>query len=134
MFCRHKAEMAHQSIAEHQTHPEPYIHSTLGAIFISQSTYQLVFVRWKETVARTCKTVIRTPHTVVMRHQQYLLHLQSYWLLHYSDIKTSTNLWAIIWVKPLVFRCRKMSGMTSARLSTHSRQYVFRTPCSFGSR
>lgn len=45
-----------------------------------------------------------------------------------------TDLWLMICVRPLVFRCRKISGMTSARLSTHSRQCVFNIPCSFGSK
>lgn len=43
-------------------------------------------------------------------------------------------LWPIIWMKPEVLSCRKMSGMTSARLRTHSKQYVLRTPCNFGRR
>lgn len=43
-----------------------------------------------------------------------------------------TYLCTITWMKPVVLRWRKMSGMTSARLSTHSKQWVFKMPCNFG--
>lgn len=43
------------------------------------------------------------------------------------------HLWLIIWTKPDVFSCMNTSGITSARLNTHSKQSVFKTPCSFGS-
>lgn len=49
-------------------------------------------------------------------------------------IMVRTYLWPIIWIKPFVFSCRKMSGITSARFSTHSKQCVFKMPCIFGRR
>lgn len=71
----------HKSITGHQTHSESYTHSYLGAIHTSRSTYQLVFVRWKETVERICKTVIGaqdwTPDAVVVRHQHYLARVHA---------------------------------------------------------
>lgn len=51
-----------------------------------------------------------------------------------QGIMVRAYLWPIIWMKPVVFSCRKMSGMTSARLSTHSKQCVFKMPCNFGRR
>lgn len=51
-----------------------------------------------------------------------------------GDEVMNTHLWAIIWMKPEVLSCMKISGMTSARLSTHSKQCVLKMPCSFGRR
>lgn len=51
-----------------------------------------------------------------------------------QDMMVGTYLWPINWMNPVVWSCRKMSGMTSARLSTHSKQWVFKIPCNFGRR
>ena len=51
-----------------------------------------------------------------------------------QDLMVGTYLWPINWMNPVVWSCRKISGMTSARLSTHSKQLVFKIPCNFGRR
>lgn len=93
-----------------------------------QTNQDLNLLDWHFNVSKCFKDLklILKPKTIHEDNEHVLPIMQ--------EIMVRTYLWPIIWMKPVVFNCRKMSGMTSARLSTHSKQCVFKLPCNFGRR